>query len=82
MKNLFAKIAGLTAGLGARAFGLLSHAAVDTDIASSTGALVTSVSDNVKGVILTNLPTIGLIAVMIFTILFVWRFAKKFIGGR
>lgn len=82
MSKFYAKIAGLTVGLGALTMGLISHAAVDSDIASSTTALVTSISENVKGVIVTNLPTIGLVAVMIFTILFVWRFAKRFIGGR
>ncbi|GEM_PF-1207865 len=67
--------AGLVSGLNA-------FAAVDTDVASTTASVVTTMKENLVGVITANIANIVIVAVLVLSITFVWRLAKRFIGGR
>ncbi len=62
--------------------GLPAFAAVDADVASTTGVVVSTMKENIIGVITTNIADIVIVGVIIFSITFVYRLAKKFMGGR
>jgi hypothetical protein len=67
--------AGLVSGLNA-------FAAVDADVASTTASVVSTMKENLTGVITANIANIVIVAVLVLSITFVWRLAKRFIGGR
>lgn len=76
MVALFVAIgAGLVSGLNA-------FAAVDSDVASTTASVVSTMKENLTGVITANIANIVIVAVLVLSITFVWRLAKRFIGGR
>ena len=54
------------------------YAAVDADVASTTGSVVSTMKENVIGVITTNISDIVIVGVIIFSIGFVWRLARRF----
>jgi len=62
---------GLLAGTNA-------FAAVDSDVASTTGMVVDTMKENVVGVITANIANIVIVGVIIFSIGFVWRLARRF----
>jgi len=74
--------AKLTALSLAVAGGLLAgsnaFAAVDADVASTTASVVDTMKGNVVGVITTNIANIVIVGVIIFSIGFVWRLARRF----
>jgi len=74
--------ARLTALSLAVAGGLLAgssaFAAVDADVASTTSGVVTTMKENVVGVITANITNIVIVGVIIFSIGFVWRLARRF----
>lgn len=53
-------------------------AAVDPDVASTTQQLVSTMKENVTGVITTNINQIVVVGVIIFSLTFVWRLARRF----
>lgn len=55
-------------------------AAVDTDIASTTGAMTSTIKENLMGVLTTNLPTIVIVGVAVLSIFFIWKLFRRFIG--
>jgi len=70
---------GLMALLGVVAMGATSaYAAVDADIASTTGGMATTVKENLMGVLITNLPTIVIVGVAVLAIGFIWRLFRRF----
>jgi len=62
--------------------GLNAHAAVDADVASTTGMVVSTMKENIIGVITANIADIVIVGVIIFSITFVYKLARKFMGGR
>jgi len=76
----YARIAALTLAVagGALALGSNALAAVDPDVASTTETLVTTMKENITGVISTNIANIVIVGVIIFSISFVWRLARRF----
>lgn len=74
--------AKLTALSLAVAGGLLAgsnaFAAVDADVASTTASMVSTLKENITGVITTNISDIVIVGVIIFSIGFVWRLARRF----
>ena len=62
--------------------GLLSasnaFAAVDPDVASTTQQVVGTMKENVTGVITTNINQIVIVGVIIFSLSFIWRLARRF----
>jgi ABC-type lipopolysaccharide export system ATPase subunit len=82
-KNIKTKILSIAAIIGAGALALGSHvfAAVDPDVASTSQSVVTTLKDNITGVLIANLPNIVIVGVMLFSIGFVWRLARHFMGG-
>jgi len=68
-------------GAGALALGSRVFAAVDPDIASTSASVVTTLKENIVGVLTTNLSNIVIVGVMLFSIGFVWRLARRFMGG-
>lgn len=58
---------------GANAF-----AAVDADVASTTATVVDTMKENVVGVISANIANIVIVGVIIFSLGFVWRLARRF----
>ncbi|MEI7498697.1 MAG: hypothetical protein WCK11_05480 [Candidatus Falkowbacteria bacterium] len=78
-----AKIWSVAALVGAGALALGSHAfaAVDADIASTSASVVTTLKENITGVLTANLSNIVIVGVMLFSIGFVWRLARRFMGG-
>lgn len=74
--------AKLTALSLAVAGGLLAgsnvFAAVDADVASTTATVVDTMKENVVGVITANIANIVIVGVIIFSIGFVWRLARRF----
>lgn len=73
-----AKLTALALALGGVLAGSSAFAAVDPDVASSTAAVVTTMKDNVTGVISANIANIVIVGVIIFSIGFVWRLARRF----
>jgi uncharacterized membrane protein len=55
-----------------------AFAAVDPDVASTTQQMVSTMKENVTGVITTNISQIVIVGVIIFSLTFVWRLARKF----
>ena len=55
-----------------------AFAAVDADVASTTASVVDTMKENVIGVITTNIANIVIVGVIIFSIGFVWRLARRF----
>ena len=83
IKNLISGTkAKLTALSLAVAGGVLAagnaFAAVDPDVASTTQQMVSTMKENVTGVITTNISQIVIVGVIIFSLTFVWRLARKF----
>lgn len=65
----------LTGGLLA---GSNVFAAVDPAVASSTALVVDTMKENVTGVITANIANIVIVGVIIFSLTFVWRLARRF----
>ena len=63
---------------GVLALGSNAFAAVDPDVASTSETLVTTMKENITGVITTNIANIVIVGVIIFSIGFVWRLARRF----
>ena len=63
---------------GGLAAGTNVFAAVDPDVASSTALVVDTMKENVTGVITANIANIVIVGVIIFSISFVWRLARRF----
>jgi len=83
IKNLIstsqAKTASLlTAVIGGVLVAGNAFAAVDPDVASTTQQMVSVMKENVTGVITTNISQIVIVGVIIFSLTFVWRLARKF----
>jgi hypothetical protein len=84
IKSLFAnskaKVASLSLAVagGVLALGSNAFAAVDPDVASTTETVVTTMKENVTGVITTNIGQIVVVGVIIFSIGFVWKLARRF----
>jgi hypothetical protein len=53
-------------------------AAVDPDVAATTDIVVTSMKDNIVGVITANIANIVIVGVIIFSISFVWKLSRRF----
>jgi len=74
------------ASLGALTLFLLggheAFAAVDPDIASTTSAVVTTMKDNILGVITANIENIVIVGVTLFSITFVYKLARSFMSHR
>lgn len=58
--------------------GSSAFAAVDPDVASTTEVVVTTMKENITGVITANIANIVIVGVMIFSIAFVWKLARRF----
>ena len=58
--------------------GSSAFAAVDPDVASSTGMVVDTMKENVTGVISANIANIVIVGVIIFSIGFVWKLSRRF----
>lgn len=82
IKALFTKANAKVAALALTVGGLLAssaaHAAVDPDVASTTQQLVSTMKENVTGVITTNISQIVIVGVIIFSLTFVWKLARRF----
>ena len=83
IKSLFsgteAKVAAFaTAIVGGVMAASNAFAAVDPDVASTTQQLVSTMKENVTGVITTNISQIVIVGVIIFSLTFIWRLARKF----
>lgn len=83
IKSLFSgNKAKITAFSLAVAGGLLAgsnvFAAVDEDVASTTGMVVDTMKENVIGVITANIANIVIVGVIIFSIGFVWKLSRRF----
>jgi hypothetical protein len=64
------------------AFGHNAFAAVDADVASTSQTVVTTLKENVTGIITANIANIVIVGVIIFGVLFVWKLSKKIMSGR
>lgn len=53
-------------------------AAVDPAVSSTTSMVVDTMKENVTGVISTNIANIVIVGVIIFSIGFVWKLARRF----
>lgn len=74
-----AKVAAFSLALaGGLLAGSNAFAAVDPDVASTTSQLVDTMKENITGVISTNISNIVIVGVIIFSLTFVWRLARRF----
>jgi hypothetical protein len=83
IKSLFlgtkAKISAFSIAVaGGLLAGSSAFAAVDPDVASTTGMVVDTMKENVVGVITVNIANIVIVGVIIFSIGFVWKLSRKF----
>lgn len=69
-------------GAGALTLGANAFAAVDPDVASTSASVVTTLKENITGVLSANLSNIVVVGVMLFSIGFVWKLARRFMGGK
>ncbi|OGF25109.1 hypothetical protein A2531_01775 [Candidatus Falkowbacteria bacterium RIFOXYD2_FULL_34_120] len=63
---------------GLLSFGGSALAAVDPSVSSTTGMVVDTMKENVTGVITANIANIVIVGVIIFSIGFVWKLARRF----
>ncbi len=74
-----AKIAAFSLAL---AGGLIAvtptFAAVDPAVASTTGMVVDTMKENVVGAITANISNIVIVGVIIFSLTFIWKLARRF----
>ena len=74
-----AKLTALSLAIaGGLLAGSSAFAAVDADVASTTASVVDTMKENVVGVITANIANIVIVGVIIFSIGFVWRLARRF----
>lgn len=74
-----AKVAALSlAVVGGVLSATNAFAAVDADVASTTSGVVTTMKENIVGVITANISNIVIVGVIIFSIGFVWKLARRF----
>jgi hypothetical protein len=75
-----AKMLALSMGVagGSLVLGSSAFAAVDPDVASTTGTVVSTMKENITGVITNNIAEIVIVGVIIFSIGFVWKLARRF----
>ena len=82
LKKIKDKIFGIwgVVGVACLSFviGLPAFAAVDADVASTTGMVVDTMKENIIGVITANIANIVIVGVIIFSISFVYRLARRF----
>lgn len=81
LKKNYALALGVLTALGGT-LASNAFAAVDADVASSTASIVTTLKENISGVITANIANIVIVGVLIFSITFIWRLAKRFMSGR
>lgn len=55
-----------------------AFAAVDPDVAATTQGMVSTMKENITGVITTNINQIVIVGVIIFSLSFIWKLSKKF----
>ena len=73
-----AKLTALSLAIaGGVLVGSNAFAAVDADVASTTASMVGTLKENITGVITTNISDIVIVGVIIFSIGFVWRLARR-----
>lgn len=77
LKNRFTALSLAVLG-GVLALGSSVYAAVDPEVASSTNIVVTTMKENISGVISANISNIVIVGVIIFSIGFVWKLARRF----
>ncbi|MDO8261263.1 MAG: hypothetical protein Q7T50_07290 [Candidatus Magasanikbacteria bacterium] len=79
-KNSGAKIMALSLVIlgGVSIFGTNALAAVDPDVTATTGLVVTTMKENITGVITANIASIVIVGVIIFSIGFVWKLTRRF----
>lgn len=74
-----AKLTALSLALVAGAMaGSNAFAAVDADVASTTTGMVTTMKENIVGVITANISQIVIVGVIIFSIGFIWKLSRRF----
>ena len=74
-----AKVAALSlAVMGGVLAASNAFAAVDADVASTTSGVVDTMKENIVGVITANISNIVIVGVIIFSIGFVWKLARRF----
>ena len=74
----YGKLTALTLALAGGLLGSNAFAAVDLDVAATTASVVDTMKENVIGVITANIANIVIVGVIIFSIGFVWRLARRF----
>jgi len=70
-------VVGSMVAVGNKAF-----AAVDADVASTSQTVVTTLKENVTGIITANIANIVIVGVIVFGVMFVWKLSKKIMSGR
>lgn len=78
ISNSGAKLTALTLALAGGLLASSAHAAVDLDVSATTATVVDTMKENVIGVITANIANIVIVGVIIFSIGFVWRLARRF----
>jgi len=86
MNKIIRFVSGTKAKIGALSLALMgtflagssAFAAVDPAVASTTQIVVLTMKENIVGVIDANIPNIVIVGVIIFSITFVWRLARRF----
>ena len=57
-------------------------AEVDTDIATLASTTVDTFKENMIGILSSNISNIVIVGVAVLGVLILWRFARRFVGGR
>jgi len=82
MKKTFmsvkSKTLALSLAVGGLLFGSSAFAAVDPAVSSTTAIVVDTMKENITGVITANIANIVIVGVIIFSIGFVWKLARRF----
>ncbi len=80
LEKVNTKILGISLGIagGASLFVSKVSAAVDPDVASTSAMVADTMKENVTGIISANVGKIVIVGVIIFSIGFTWKLARRF----
>lgn len=81
---MFKKIAyfagAAVTAVGTLALGPFAHAAADSDVLTAASTTVSTLKDNIIGVITANIGTIAIVAAAIVGIMVVYRLLRRMVG--
>jgi len=77
---MFKKLFGILLSVGSFAVGASAFAAADSDVLTAASTTITTLKDNILGVITANIGLIAICAAALVAILVVYRLLRRMVG--